>query len=61
MAVIQGRTLAQIRQAIGHQLPGNNPGAVFVGTATVTPGAGADTASLVDAKLRGTTNNHAGK
>jgi len=61
MAVIQGRTLAQIRQAIGHQLPGNNPGAVFVGTATVNPSAGADTVSLVDAKLRGTTNNHAGK
>lgn len=61
MAVIQGRTKAQIRQAIGHQLPGNNPGAVFIGTATVDPTAGADTSSMVDTKLRGSANNHSGK
>ena len=52
MAVVQGRTRAQLRQSIGYNL-----GAIYVSSASGTD----STATIVDNTLRGGDDNHNGK
>ena len=53
MAVLQGRTRVQLRQAVGHAL-----GAITVSTTT---SAGGDALTIPDTTLRGGANEHKGK
>ena len=52
MAVVQGRTRAQLRQSIGYNL-----GAIYVSSASGTD----STATIVDNTLIGADDNHIGK